>query len=768
MLNPPSSSFTRNTPEEVTIVPVLDSPPPPPPELLNRGHGTRTEIADATTGQGGTLNGSTESTTQRVVELPFTSTTGTLGTPVSGGVTASSSSAAFHRPSAFENREEWRPSRRLRSAEYTQQFNVAGAEESMGGTVSYHHSPSLPAHAITASASGDAGGSGGPSAWFHRLTSVTGSDPSADGSSRPHAGTPPREDVGGPYEAPLREGTWNQYEPQPHHDTTEMAETAEGEDGDDNTGSGMRHASDANHEKYQEIVNNCIIHLTRPIENLPRIGPEELKVIGRCITFEAETLYQGEVRKMHYSGLVSTICCETVSLIHVQRFSDKSFEAFMEQKRANDSNNAVNHPKGKEEEMSGNADGPTTGGQGSSVTSTNDVGGTVSGGNHNVSTCSSSHRPPSPLTPSSPFSFSVTDYQHTGFIGMIATPTHREKLHEVQEDFMAPFMTFSRKRIHNVQFSIDPSSRFYSLFRHTSKHIIDMQCLRMFVRRYIVHTSQGNNPRNVPLKAFIVCRCNCPKVEDQLLERIAREEIYYLLKLDGEIQRMTARIQHQEQHREEGNHDLELRYMLHMRRFAQDTLLVGVLEIFFMFLIILIRWSWWTEMWILGPYLQKFTSSCLMYWFFTLVLGFITSAHGRFISPFNSTPHVLKLLRMLFCIISLYWCVIMLVMGSRVASNSNLKHYMENYVGVNSYELTQLYNRYHCSGYNTICKVNEESVFCRDSIGYQYAFPCGPLLRSELRRTVVPVMTVGMASVVLLGLDLFTLYRYSSNRFRQF
>ncbi|AYU81273.1 hypothetical protein LdCL_310014400 [Leishmania donovani] len=98
-----------------------------------------------------------------------------------------------------------------------------------------------------------------------------------------------------------------------------------------------------------------------------------------------------------------------------------------------------------------------------------------------------------------------------------------------------PYVTFLRKNIQDVEFGRDPNAIFYSLFQDPAKHIDDMQCLRMFVRRYLVHTSEGNNPRQVPLYAFLSVRCAWPDVDRELVNRLVHEELTALVKADRAI-----------------------------------------------------------------------------------------------------------------------------------------------------------------------------------------------------------------------------------------
>eukprot|EP00796_Vickermania_ingenoplastis_P007334 gene7334-5168_t len=491
-----------------------------------------------------------------------------------------------------------------------------------------------------------------------------------------------------------------------------------------------RRVSEPAEAEFIRQANACVIHLTRPIENLPSIGPEELKVIGRCITFEAETLFQGEIRRMHYSGLVSSICFDTVSLINVTRFSEKSFETFMRKKAAKDLKDAAAGKSGQGEEMTGNSDEfekhtPILA--------------------HGSETTEDISRGPQQISEETPDTVIVKDESQSSYVYRMIASTGKRLLREFDEDFAAPFMTFSRKKIHNVQFSIDPPSSFYSLFRKPEKHFFDMQCLRMFARRYIVHTSQGNNPRNVPLKAFIVCRCNCPHIEDELLVRVTREEIVYLFKLDAEIKRMNVRVQRlvEEVEQTEAISDLEMHHMLLIRRFAHDTILIGVIELFFVCLLLLIRYGLWTEVAFLSPFLHKFKISTFFFWVSMCVLGFITSVHGRVINPYGSAPSILKILRIILCIASIYWCCLVLVTGTNDLAGSKLRRFFQT-AAASSSQLRHFYDSYACSGFHTSCPdmTTVDQTLCprpESGTAFFYDEPCAPIIHGIIHRTVTPV-----------------------------
>lgn len=103
-----------------------------------------------------------------------------------------------------------------------------------------------------------------------------------------------------------------------------------------------------------------------------------------------------------------------------------------------------------------------------------------------------------------------------------------------------PFVTIRRKMI--VSFILGSSNAaHFVLFQNPLNHPFDMQCLRVFVRRYLVLTSQGQNRSNVSLKEYISVRLNCSTVDDELLAKVANEELELLLNVNGSILKVAPK-----------------------------------------------------------------------------------------------------------------------------------------------------------------------------------------------------------------------------------
>ncbi|CAJ1991266.1 hypothetical protein conserved [Leishmania donovani] len=323
----------------------------------------------------------------------------------------------------------------------------------------------------------------------------------------------------------------------------------------------------------EDLVPRIVLCEDRPIENLPVMVSPELKLIGRCVTFLVkQTLNGAAATSYYYIGLVSTVTASTATLMHVDRYTPADFKAY----------------KSREQRLANGLAVPVN--TGSSI-------GNNRGREFNEVSMSANNRPPSSLPDGELRSYSranedevaaaedgsltrargagqLIDLYASGSLAhsaplttetelATAISTQRDKeqlrapyasLEENQEQPEAggaaryrhfrrfsgsigpiPYVTFLRKNIQDVEFGRDPNAIFYSLFQDPAKHIDDMQCLRMFVRRYLVHTSEGNNPRQVPLYAFLSVRCAWPDVDRELVNRLVYEELTALVKADRAI-----------------------------------------------------------------------------------------------------------------------------------------------------------------------------------------------------------------------------------------
>lgn len=658
---------------------------------------------------------------------------------------------------------------------------------------------------------------------------------------------------------------------------------------------------------FQELADSCTINLLSPCKNIPYIGPEELKVIGRWVTFEAEYSLNGEdhnsssgrnpnlqrredddadelqrgtentnsisnqpmenpevkaAATMYFGGLVSAISSETITLIYATRYSEKSFRGLqMVKKMKEDAKQASGFTARRERGSINSADEmelvgeplessdshltyldypPMTDAAGESGQYPPDgswpTG--ISVGNSSQNTKAALLSLPSPTIISS-------DPQHPPEVGIsfraneavpdsdisfsylkhlsCSNPNQGKKLSLADEDFSAPFMSFSRKRIHNVQFSIDPLKTPYFLFHSADKQFMDMECLRLFIRRYLIHTSQGNNRQQLPLKSFIVRRLNCPNIEDALLIRLAREELLSLLEIQAEIKRMTDALPSRYLLRNGGIAGIEqvdvdiIRSQMHlemlvnlMRKYLTVTLLVYFMCVFSG----LVSLFLFSDVKLVQNYLMWYEKTYDFFFCVLVVAFFFTRVHlavtlpqffFRWICPIFLVLQVLLSTLVYFASVSLFFAAIS-VLPMRKFESYLLRE-------VPTEELLEMYSSTHCSGFFFSCwdyfihNGENSSVFgvmsgrdftsapnysltastnvgtttpiafrddkddfyaslwCPANMTEIYPAPCAPRLTSDIRRMAYPFIFLSIAMIIFLFKSFWVFRSYLIGRF---
>ncbi|KAG5491734.1 hypothetical protein JIQ42_01642 [Leishmania sp. Namibia] len=523
----------------------------------------------------------------------------------------------------------------------------------------------------------------------------------------------------------------------------------------------------------EELVNAAVIHLDKPIEQMPVISPPELKLIGRCVTFRGNTTISGETCSFYYEGLVGTINKETVMLIHVYRYTEEDFQVLkLERQQASAGNDSL---KSSASECAG---ATLSNGLGSSLNCTR--GGTAReemeanlndgalDSTRNSIVAQSMQKPNCDDLDFDHGSVHVTEHQEMPYLlsalketNAEATSRMRNRMRQ-QKGTMGPipYVTFSRSRIHRVEFGVDPHSSFYSIFRDPTKQHWDMQYLRMFVRRYIIHTSQGNNPRRVPLRAFITTRCNCPNLDNDLLLRTTREELAHLIKIDRDARRIKKR---KEQIRRNvlrsyraPNGLFRQTGVLFLTHLPQQTLTVAAMEItvtlvLLLYMLMIIMTA---EPNVMGIYFTKIHS----YVFSTVMLAVLatacTSLHAvRMSLPLRDGIYLLGL--RLFFSLAVIACsaVTMIAAGAQTGYERFFAFLDSDFIRP---RLCGFYSSHRCSGIDIPCtSIYAEMRFCR-CFGFIFdSYPCQTLLITYVQRGLIPILCL---SVMLFAIAFFDGY----------
>lgn len=509
----------------------------------------------------------------------------------------------------------------------------------------------------------------------------------------------------------------------------------------------------------EEVVNRTVIHLEKPIEHMPVISPPELKLIGRCVTFKGDTTINGETCSFFYEGLIGTINKETVMLIHVHRYTEEDFQ--LHKLECRHALGAVDNLKSSQQGVA-----VTRSNSGVEGGSSRGHGGTAreeieANFNNDDLSCARNPIVPESIQKSQdndnfdfdPSSFSVTDHQEKPALLNSLGETHAEEATRVRNRMQQqkgtmgpiPYVTFSRSHIHRVEFGVDPPSSFYSIFRDPTKAHFDMQCLRMFVRRYIIHTSQGNNPRCVPLRAFITSRCNCPDLENDLLERTTREELAHLIKIDRDVKRVKKK---KEQNRRNAlrayraPHGLfRLTGILFLTHLPQQTLSIAVMEMIvtLVLLIYMLTTILTAEPNIVGIYFAKIYP----YVFCTVIISVLattcTSLHAvRMSLPIRDGIFVASLRALFTLSATACFTMAMIIVGGR-ASYEQLLSFVES--DAIAPRLCGFYSAQRCSGITIPCtSIYAEKKLCSCPHMEYDSYPCQSILIAYVQRGLIPMV----------------------------
>lgn len=247
-------------------------------------------------------------------------------------------------------------------------------------------------------------------------------------------------------------------------------------------------------------IAKCTISATELMTFVPELAAVELSYIGQSVSLQTQTSCEDNDEGsewMYYEGIINMVTPSCISLMDVRRFTLCDYNNFVAQKEQVDA---------EEQQRSDPFLNPSL-----------PFLFTSEGGRHQ-------RRAPSPTT--HPFAPACQ---------VLSAEKQSTRKPVTMGPF--PFITVVRKSIREVKFiPILPRSSF-TIFSDSAKRIVDMQYLRIFVRRYLVHRSlkSSSTRSDLTLKEYIACRCNVINIDVTLLEAVAKEEIRFLLEVNEKM-----------------------------------------------------------------------------------------------------------------------------------------------------------------------------------------------------------------------------------------
>ncbi|KAG5471302.1 hypothetical protein LSCM1_01379 [Leishmania martiniquensis] len=532
----------------------------------------------------------------------------------------------------------------------------------------------------------------------------------------------------------------------------------------------------------REVLDRVIIHEDRPIENLPPMAAPELMLIGCCVSLCARQRVEGVTKMFHYTGLVASVSLAAVTLRHVIRYSHADYKSYLSRednigRMGHGLRAAVGHRSDCEFEREShdcNAGREIRVGDNHELADMSDM--TISG----PVDAAGSLAPAVGLVTEDELDSIASGWRqeaHEPTSETSAAAAHREgsrsspravrhrRFRTFDGSFgPIPYVTFLRKSIHEVEFGRDPRSSFYSLFQDPAKHIGDMQHLRMFVRRYLVHTSEGNNPRQVPLYAYLSARCAWPSVDRELVSRLVHEELVGLLKTDRAIEEEKKRTRHRGApggapvNHQSSELLLSRRAIRHLRNAVQLSCFVGVgvlllIAAFVIHLGVVLS--------VLGdPLIVQYSVKLLGYYILAVLVwlaaGLCTILHNLS-SRSSLRPPVETLMISSIWFTGAVACTIMVVVVTvEHLQNSNIYAFMS---GTAESDICSFYLKYECSGLFEGC-ASRTGPMCKSLCAVMFPYKrCFEFVWRRLGLVVAPLLTLSILIGLVVLYSFFSLWR---------
>ncbi|KPA73833.1 hypothetical protein ABB37_09477 [Leptomonas pyrrhocoris] len=532
----------------------------------------------------------------------------------------------------------------------------------------------------------------------------------------------------------------------------------------------------------EDAASRLIIHDDKPIENVPTMTAPELKLIGRCVSFGMKQTINGVSSLFYYTGLVSAVTATAVTLMYVNRYTEADFKAYREREKRASTAGGVHVSHEFPDKDCRAAALILTGAEllaADHRSSERDA--EVSRFPYSLSEVlegafgappRSSTDPRGSVCPAVRM-LTGADLQRLAAHHCRSEPENRERSEEVAtaattaaamtksphcagaltfrtcSDSLGPLpcVTLLRRGLHDVAFGRSPDSVFYSLLQDPSKKLMDMQYLRMFLRRYLVHTSEGNNPEQISLFTYLREVAGCSDLGHERARQLVREEVVDLMKHDRGIAKEKKRLRSREERREATLRDYRAPSslfadtgFLYLTGLPQGTLLAAATMFFFTFVF---ACSYVLPVVIAGDGLIQFFFeelnnvflSALLMWVVTSIAMFLHALVMRVPSLANSP---LLIVRGLTSVGSAVYAVLCAVFITHCTTNDYLLNRMRL---SDPGDLCSFYEQNMCSGFFVGCGDGSRGdPLCAPCMPVSYPdSSCYSAITDQLQRVMIPL-----------------------------
>lgn len=288
---------------------------------------------------------------------------------------------------------------------------------------------------------------------------------------------------------------------------------------------------------------SCSVNGSVTISNVPKFVSPELQLIGKLVLLEMKNVLGDEKKSFVFAGLISTVNADCLTLMFCLRYTKEDFEN--RSKMSLDDCSVESSPLRKD-------DHPAFLKFKSPLLPEETNVGLPAGRSAELRSI-----------------FSTVLYPQFPSLEC----TGKEALNEYCSIGPLRFVTLSRKKIQVIRFIQAAPDVSLLLFQHPADAILDRQCLRMLVRRYLVSVSIKKQS-DATLTDFVTRIGDFQYTRDIDLEEMAREELAELTRVDSN---MKEKLRIVRQSRNDGGDVLEQHERdVIMRVILKSTLAPGI------------------------------------------------------------------------------------------------------------------------------------------------------------------------------------------------
>lgn len=500
------------------------------------------------------------------------------------------------------------------------------------------------------------------------------------------------------------------------------------------------------------LVNRMVIHDDKAVENLPRLQFSDHQLVGSFVGFHACIKDPSEVNRVEcFTALVKDINASCITFMEVRRFSRSDWYTHR-------GTWYISVEEGVEDDTEG-----TT----SPLTSISAVGvqrhiefigvdgqrSVIHGGGAAGSSSAALPRE------------SVEGYTNPFWADIVPGEIEREledrmrtpppspsssagvlqrraPRRDLRSAMLYPYMTIQRQRILKIEVGHNPGIRSSVLFDTPSRRFDDLQYLRMFVRRYLVHISTIDDAAVMPLLSYIGHQCNWPGADRDVVHRIAKEELRNVLTTERALRRSLSNQKEILDRVRAPPGFFSNTGILFFTKLPQSTAYLGIMVLLMSvaegIYLYLLSVEFCTP--VICTIVQTYLPLGLLSLACMTLAGIFITVHGVRMRVPVLKEWALVLLRFTFSVIGGGVGLITGILYLVAMRESQIEYLLAS--EVHSDSLCQFYSGFQCSGFKVSCKhPAAPPALCRCSTIFSpYSTnPCRPLILVQLGFSFIPI-----------------------------